>query len=584
MTRGDTDLCRTGYSHMEKSLKNRILDTLQESGLVEKKNLKYVLDEARRRTEGDIIKFLSDSGIVSDRDLLAVLSLESGIPSIDMSRVTLDKEVMDLVPEKLARRHCVAVLSKSGTILTLAISDPTDIYAIDDVKTITGCDVKLVLASHRDLQKAIVSFYGAEEEAISAIIGEEEEMEAGVEVVGKAEAIDETEMTRESAAAPIAKMVNLIISEAIKKRASDIHLEPQEKSLRVRYRVDGKLQPAFELPRENQNAILARLKIMSNLDITETRMPQDGRFRIKMEKKEIDFRVSVLPASYGNKIVLRLLDKESLSIGLEKLGFLPGPLADFKEALSRPFGIILVTGPTGSGKSTTLYSILTEMNVPERNIITVEDPVEYQVPGITQIAARPDIGLDFASGLRAILRQSPDVIMVGEIRDLETADIAIKASLTGHMVLSTLHTNDAVGAITRLVNMGVEPFLVASSLVLACAQRLLRKICPHCKTEEKIPEEVLKEITEKYPEAAGVEKFYTGSGCSMCNGTGYLGRLGTLETLLVDDRIRDMINKRKSEGEIREYLTSKGVRTLRENAMIKFIKGWTSLEEVLRVT
>lgn len=269
---------------------------------------------------------------------------------------------------------------------------------------------------------------------------------------------------------------------------------------------------------------------------------------------------------------------------MEKLGFLPGPLADFKEALSRPFGIILVTGPTGSGKSTTLYSILTELNVPERNIITVEDPVEYQVPGITQIAARPDIGLDFASGLRAILRQSPDVIMVGEIRDLETADIAIKASLTGHMVLSTLHTNDAVGAITRLVNMGVEPFLVASSLVLACAQRLLRKICPHCKTEEKIPEEVLKEITEKYPEAAGVEKFYTGSGCSMCNGTGYLGRLGTLETLLVDDRIRDMINKRRPEGEIREYLTSKGVRTLRENAMIKFIKGWTSLEEVLRVT
>jgi type IV pilus assembly protein PilB len=324
---------------------------------------------------------------------------------------------------------------------------------------------------------------------------------------------------------------------------------------------------------------------MSTLDITETRTPQDGRFRINMERKEIDFRVSVLPTSFGNKIVLRALDKSSLSLGLETLGFLPGPLADFKEALSRPFGIILVTGPTGSGKSTTLYSILNELNVPERNIMTVEDPVEYQVQGLTQIAARPDIGLDFSSGLRALLRQSPDVIMVGEIRDFETADIAIKASLTGQMVLSTLHTNDAVGSITRLANMGIEPFLIASSLIMACAQRLLRKICPHCKAvDDNISKDVLKDLGTKYPEVLKADKFYKGKGCAKCNETGYLGRLGTLETLLVDDKIKEMINKKESEGNIREYLKSKDVKTLRENAITKFCKGWTTLEEVLRVT
>ncbi|MFQ5952558.1 MAG: GspE/PulE family protein, partial [Candidatus Omnitrophota bacterium] len=406
-----------------------------------------------------------------------------------------------------------------------------------------------------------------------------------VEVLGAEEGVDVSDITAKSATAPIVKMVNLIIGEGLKKRASDIHIEPEEKSLRIRYRIDGELHEAFDLPKKNQNAVLTRLKIMSNMDITETRVPQDGRFKISMEGREIDFRVSALPTTFGNKVVLRALDRSSLSVGLETLGFLPEPLADFKQALSMPFGIILVTGPTGSGKSTTLYSILTDLNSPERNIMTVEDPVEYQVQGLTQIAARPEIGLAFANGLRAILRQSPDIIMVGEIRDFETADIAIKASLTGQMVLSTLHTNDAVGAITRLANMGIEPFLIASSLLMTCAQRLLRKICPHCKVKDKeIPADFLKELGEEHPQVCETKEFYKGKGCAKCNETGYLGRLGTLETLLVDDKIREMINRKQSEEDIRKYLNERGAKTLRENAMTKFCNGWTTLEEVLRVT
>ncbi|MGB3112212.1 MAG: GspE/PulE family protein, partial [Candidatus Omnitrophota bacterium] len=407
---------------------------------------------------------------------------------------------------------------------------------------------------------------------------------ADVEVLETGDGMDVSDITK-SKTAPIVKMVNLIISEGLKQRVSDIHIEPEEKSLRVRYRVDGEMHEAFDLPKRNQNAVLARLKIMSNMDITETRVPQDGRFRIIMEGREIDFRVSSLPTTFGNKIVLRALDKGSLSVGLEALGFLPGPLADFKKALEMPFGIILVTGPTGSGKSTTLYSILNDLNIPDRNIMTVEDPVEYQVQGLTQIAAKPEIGLDFSTGLRAILRQSPDVIMVGEIRDFETADIAIKASLTGQMVLSTLHTNDAVGAITRLANMGIEPFLIASSLIMACAQRLLRKICSHCKVEDKdIPPDFLKGLGEKYPCVKETKKFFKGKGCSKCNNTGYLGRMGTLETLLVDDALKGMISRKESEEVIRKYLREKGIKTLRENAMVKFCKGWTTLEEVLRIT
>ncbi len=565
------------------SLTDRIVKALKKEKLLDDERLKAVLSKYDKSGEKSILDLFVDMGVVKEEELLPILSLEFDVPPIDLSRYILEADNMRLLSEKLMRRYSVVILSKIGDNMVLVTSDPTDIFAIDDIKTITGCDIEIALASKKDIHTALESFYSEEESDFSEIIAEEGE-EDDVEVLERREGFDLGDVTMESNMAPIVKMVDLIITEALKKRASDIHVEPEEKSLIIRYRIDGALQQAFDLPKKNQNAIIARLKIMSNLDITENRVPQDGRFRIRFENREIDFRVSILPTIFGNKIVLRALDKSNLSIGLESLGFLPEPLEDFNTALSRPFGIILVTGPTGSGKSTTLYSVLNNMNVPERNIVTVEDPVEYQVPGITQIAAKPEIGLDFAKGLRAILRQSPDIILVGEIRDFETADIAIKASLTGQMVLSTLHTNDSVGAITRLINMGIEPFLVSSSLVMACAQRLLRKICPNCKAEIQLPEKLLKELKEKHPEISDDHKFYKGKGCSRCNNTGYKGRMATLETLLLDDIIRQMINQHRSESDIRQYLREKNVRTLRDNAMIKFIKGLTTYEEVMRIT
>ncbi|MFH1837002.1 MAG: GspE/PulE family protein [Candidatus Omnitrophota bacterium] len=570
---------------MDNSLRVRILKEILDKGLVKKDQIEKILSEAQGETDGDIINVFTESGLISDEDLLTIVSRVMGVPFLDVSRIELDPDIMDSIPEKLLKRHLIIPLSKIGNDLTIVIANPADVLAIDDIKAISGCNIKLALATHKNIQETLQSFYKTEEESLTEIITDEKgEDQDSVEFVSGGDDEDIAEIAKESKEAPIIKMVDLIISEALKKRASDIHIEPQENILRIRYRVDGQLHDVFDLPKKNQNAILARLKIMSNLDITETRIPQDGRFRIKTEKKEVDFRVSSLPTSFGNKIVLRALDRSNLSAGLEALGFLPEPLADFQTALTRPFGIILVTGPTGSGKSTTLYSVLNEMNTPDRNILTVEDPVEYQVGGLTQIAVHAEIGLDFTTGLRAILRQSPDVIMVGEIRDFETADIATKASLTGQLVLSTLHTNDSVGAITRLVNMGIEPFLIASSLIMACAQRLLRKLCPNCKQEANLPEKMLKEIREKYPESNDVKVFYAAAGCKRCNGTGYSGRLGTLETLLLDDEIRSMINKKESEECIKKYLREKNVKTLRENAMIKFIKGWTTLEEVLRVT
>lgn len=564
-------------------LNSIIIKTLVDRGVLDIEKAKHLFT-GKEYQEHEAIKMLIDESVLLEEDLLIVLADELNFPPIDLSRIHFKEELIRLIPERIALRHNIIPIAKVGECLTVVMSDPTDIVALDDVKAGTGCNVDIVLSTRTALKKALKANYGATEEQFTSIIKMNSEEETDWEVVSEGEDADADGIAKESSAAPIVKIVDLIITEAIKKRASDIHIEPQEKSLRVRYRVDGRLQEAFDLPKKNQNAVLARLKIMSGMDITETRIPQDGRFKVKVEGKEIDFRVSVLPLTYGNKVVMRALDRSNLSVGLDTLGFLPGPLKDFKTALSRPFGIILVTGPTGSGKSTTLYSILNELNLPERNIITVEDPVEYQLEGATQIPVNPDIGLTFASGLRSLLRQSPDVIMVGEIRDFETADIAIKASLTGQMVLTTLHTNDSVGSITRLVNMGIEPFLVSSSLIMACAQRLLRKICPYCKVEEDIPAEEIAMLAEKYPEVQKVEAFYRGAGCERCADTGYLGRMGTLETLLVDDIIRDMVIKERPEAEIREYLDKRGDKTLRDNAMQKCFKGLTTLEEVLRVT
>ena len=568
-----------------KTLSDKLLDLLQEKKLLNKSQLKNVLN-IHKQEGGSIGKILVRENIITHRDLMSFLSEQLGMPPLDLSKYRVDPNVAKIVPEKRASQHNLIPISQIGNTITIAMSDPTDILAIDDVravvpKSVTNIDI--VIAGENDIKEALGKLYGSRlEQDISKIA---QGVSAGTVEIIEEEKIDVGEITAESQKAPIVKIVSLILNEAIRERASDIHIEPEEKDLRVRYRVDGTLHDALRLPKKNQNAVIARVKIMSKLDITETRLPQDGRFRIKLGTREIDFRVSILPITFGNKVVLRALDKSNLGAGLDKLGFLPEPLETFKIALERPFGMILLTGPTGSGKSTTLYSIISKLNTPESNIITIEDPVEYEVDGITQIQANPDIGLTFASGLRSILRQNPDVVMVGEIRDSETADIAIKASLTGQLVLSTLHTNDAAGAITRLIDMGVEPFLVAGSVILTAAQRLARTICPRCKEKVDVPRSVLERLSGgEAGKILGKGPFYHGKGCPHCKETGYLGRTGILEALPIDDNIRNMIIRRRSTEEIKKYAVSKNMMTLRDGALFNFAKGVTTLEEVLRIT
>jgi type IV pilus assembly protein PilB len=413
---------------METTVQKRIFEALVKAGKVEQPKLEAFLKKGRPGEDANIVKRIAESGLITEKDFLVVMSKELNIPPIDLSKVRIEEQVAKIIPEKIAKQYHMVAVSRIGDNLTLAIFDPTDILALDDVRTVTRCELSIVIATKPDILSALQNSSTARkdgDDGMSTVMDDSLEDSSGVEVVDHGEDMEALDAMEKSKTAPIVKMVAVMITEAIKKRASDIHIEPQEKSLKVRYRVDGELFEAFDLPKKNQNAIIARVKIMSNMDITENRIPQDGRFRVKIEGREIDFRVSVLPTIFGNKVVMRALDKTNLATGLDMLGFLPEPLAVFKTAMSRPYGIILVTGPTGSGKSTTLYSVLNEINVPEKNIVTVEDPVEYQVAGITQLAVQQEIGLDFATGLRSILRQSPDVILIGEIRDHETADIAI---------------------------------------------------------------------------------------------------------------------------------------------------------------
>ena len=507
------------------------------------------------------------------------------MPTIHLSKYKFDPDVINLIPERMARQYHLIPLSRFGETLTVAMSDPLNIFALDDLRAHTGCRIDTVLSPQDEISRAIEAQYGGKTEDMQSMIDEATLQAAtdqmDVQVI-KQDEIELSNAMRESKTAPIVKLVNLMLTQALKHRASDIHVEPERDCLRVRYRIDGALYDMFNVPKTNQNAVIARLKIISHMDITENRIPQDGRFKVKQESKEVDFRVSSLPTTFGQKFVLRLLDKTNLSIGLDKLGFSEQPSEIFKEAIASPFGMILVTGPTGSGKSTTLYSVLNQLNTPDRNIITVEDPVEYQVDGITQIQVRHDIGLDFATGLRALLRQSPDVILIGEIRDAETADIAIKAALTGQMVLSTLHTNDAISSITRLMDMGIEPFLVSSSLIMLCAQRLCRKLCPKCRKPIKMPKEQLEKIgfTAKKPNT-----FYEARGCKYCNNTGFYGRIAILETVMLDDIIREMVIRKESLDAIKEYAVTKlGMMTLRDDAFLKVSREMTTLDEALRVT
>ncbi|RKY31162.1 MAG: type II secretion system protein GspE [Candidatus Omnitrophota bacterium] len=569
------------------TLRENVIDVLIKSKYLSKEQLDEAL-KIQKQSGAPLRKVLVERNYLSEEKLLALLSNQLYIPLMHLSRYKFDPQVIGVIPERMARQYTLIPISKMGNSLTVAMADPLNIFALDDLKAITGCNIDIVLSSEEEIMKVIDAQYRGEKAKIEDLIGEastptipnkEAGEKAAVELI-KSEEIELSAALKDSEDPPIVKLVDLTLTEALKKRASDIHIEPEEGCLRIRYRIDGALHDIFKIPKVNQNAVLARLKIISNLDITENRIPQDGRFKVKFENREVDFRVSSLPTTFGQKFVLRLLDKSNLSIGLDKLGFSEQPLAICKEAIAKPFGMILVTGPTGSGKSTTLYSVLNQLNTPERNIITIEDPVEYQLVGVTQIQAKPEIGLTFASGLRSALRQSPDIIMIGEIRDSETADIAVKAALTGQLVLSTLHTNDAISSITRLIDMGVEPFLVASSIIMLSAQRLCRRLCLKCRTPIDIPKEILEQVGFKEKTT-----FYTSSGCKYCNNTGFHGRIAILEAFLLDDIVREMIMKKRSIDDIKKYVIERvGMKILREDAFLKVKDGLTTLEEALRVT
>ena len=566
------------------SLKENIIEILLKNKLFTKEQLDKAL-KIQKDNDIPLRKVLIGEGLILEETLLSLLSEQLYMPTLHLTKYRFDPSIINLIPERIARQYNLVPLSRMGNTLTISMSDPLNIFALDDLNVLTGCDIDTVLSPQDEIQRAIDMQYRLESKDMQQILDEASIAQAGLEKKDiellKQEEIELSSALEESEKAPIVQLVDLMLSQALKKRASDIHIEPEWDCLRIRYRVDGSLHDIFKIPKVNQNAILARIKIISNLDITESRIPQDGRFKVKFEGKEVDFRVSALPTTFGQKFVLRALDKSNLSIGLDKLGFSERPSAIFKEAIAKPFGMILVTGPTGSGKSTTLYSILNQLNTTDRNIISIEDPVEYQIEGITQIQVKPEIGLDFASGLRSLLRQSPDIIMIGEIRDSETADIAIKAALTGQLVFSTLHTNDAVSSITRLIDMGVEPFLVASSLVMLCAQRLCRKICSKCRKPVDLPRNYLEKIGFKDQKIT----FYQAEGCKYCNNTGFFGRVAILEALMIDDTIREMIIKKESIDAIKQYAIEKcGMVTLRDDAFLKVKQELATLEEALRIT
>ena len=566
-------------------LKKRLTDILIEGNYISKEQLKKALD-IQKKTAQELRTILVKDGFIEERELLGILSRHLYIPFFDLSRYKIDSKVALTIPEKIAKQYNIVPIALLGSVLTVAMSDPLNIFALDDIKAVTVYDIDSVIASETEIAKVLNQIYSSSDatQNMDDIVAEEEK-QGVIEVVKEDQLVNIGDALKDSEKPPIVKIVDLMISEAVKKRASDIHIEPAERDLKIRYRIDGQLYDAFRLPKKNQNAILARIKIISGLNITESRVPQDGRFKARLPNKELDFRVSGLPTTFGQKFVLRALDKSRLNKGLDNFDISPEPKRLFKESVTKPYGMILVTGPTGSGKSTTLYSILNQLNTPEKNIVTIEDPVEYQIEGITQIQVKPEIGLTFASGLRSVLRQSPDIIMVGEIRDSETADIAVKASLTGQLVLSTLHTNDACGAITRLVDMGVEPFLVASSIVSTSAQRLCRRICPKCKEVYNISKQTLEKIgMYDMVKGKGVG-FYRGKGCEGCNNTGYFERIAIHEVLSIDDSIKDLIIKQSSSDRIKEFaVKEKSFKTLWDDATNRFLGGIITLEEVIRIT
>ncbi len=567
-----------------KSFGERIADVLIEDGLLLTTQLEEAI-QVQKKQGGRLLKILTDNNYVTEQDMVISMGRCLDTPPVNLSKIRVPEEVMDLIPRDMARGYKLAPICKLGNKLFVAMADPLNVLALDDLRQRTKMEIIPMITTERSVTEAL-SGVGQSASAMDAVLRDaaEKALAAGAEVVEevatKREQVDLDQMAHDSEDAPVVKIVNLMLVQAIKEKASDIHIEPFEKEIKLRYRVDGSLVEASSPPKSLQLPIASRIKILAGLDIAERRLPQDGRFRIRVSGKEVDLRISFLPTLHGEKIVIRLLDKGALGGSIDKMELDEYSLNIFKKAIDAPHGMILVTGPTGSGKTTTLYTILNELNNPIYNIVTVEDPVEYQLLGINQVAVKADVGLDFSSALRSILRQDPDIVMIGEIRDNETADIAVKAALTGHQVLSTLHTNDAAGAITRLDDMGIEPFLISSSVILTCAQRLVRRICPNCREEDPPEPELLQKLG--LPEDGTV--FYRGAGCNRCKGRGYVGRAPILEVLPVSEAVRRLIIKRASATVIKNQAVSEGMKTLRMIGIAKAKEGVTTLEEVLRVT
>lgn len=568
---------------MVPGLKEKLIKILIDKNLIKESDLERALS-VQREKGGSLSDILVGLSLISRNDLMIVLSEGLGIPPINLSRYKIDPNVIKLIPKKIARNYRILPISQMGNTLIIVMVDPLNILAIDDIKALTGFKINLVITTEKDIAEALGQYY--DESSYAAIEKIIDDMDEGSSIKflessseSMETSLDLLKMTQD---APVVKITNLLLAEAVNLRASDILVEPLDTELRIRYRVDGILREGKRPPKILHNAIVSRLKVMSDLDIAERRLPQDGRFKVRLQGREVDFRISVLPSSMGEKVALRILDKSQANLDITKLGFDEKSLEVIRKAAAKPHGMILMCGPTGCGKTTTLYSVLEHVNSVEKNLVTVEDPIEYVLEGVNQVAVRPEIGLTFAAALRSILRQDPNIIMIGEIRDFDTVDIAIKAALTGHLVLSTLHTTTATGSIIRLVNMGLEPFLITSSIVLVGAQRLVRKICAGCKEPYRASPEVLEKLNIKAD--TGRATFYQGKGCSSCLNTGYKGRIALIEVLELSPKIKSLILEDAQEYKIREEARREGMNTLRENGMQLALDGVTTLDEVLRVT
>jgi type IV pilus assembly protein PilB len=574
-----TALQRPDISSAEK----RIGELLLQEELITVDQLEKALEEQTRN--GTRLGYcVVAMGMVSEPDLTRILSRQFQVPAVELSEIEVDDKILKLVPAEFASKHLVMPLRRVGRTLTVAMADPTDLNVVDDLKFITRFDIEPVVAGEYSLRQAIERHYDVTTEKLTGLLEELEEQEIElVEEEEEEEDLNAQQLRAQVEDAPVVKLINGILTDAVRRGASDIHIEPYEKEMRVRYRIDGTLQEIMKPPYRMKAAMTSRVKILADLNIAERRVPQDGRIKLKIGDRVIDFRVSTLPVVHGEKIVLRILDKSSLMLDLEKFGMEPKAEKDFMSAITNPYGMVLVTGPTGSGKTTTLYSALDKINDETVNIMTAEDPVEYNLHGINQVQVRPEIGLTFAASLRSFLRQDPNIVMVGEIRDLETGSIAIKAALTGHLVMSTLHTNDAPSTITRMIDMGIEPFNVASAVNVITAQRLVRRICNNCKVEASYTPEYL-QAAGLDPDKAGAITFYEGEGCDACDDSGYSGRQGLYEVMPMTRELRRMVLQGESADDLKEVAVDNGMLTLRQDGLLKVRRGITTLEEVIKET